>query len=105
MSYIDYFAKVFEYLLTIPYGKVVTYGQIAKHLGNKGLARLVGNILHCNPDGEIYPCYKVVNSKGQLAKEFVFGGRDEQKRRLESEGIKVINYTVDLSKFRYIEPD
>ena len=102
MVYLDYFAKVFEYLLTIPKGKVVTYGQIAEHLGNKGLSRLVGNILHRNPDGEIYPCYKVVNCKGKLAKEFVFGGRDAQKLLLEKEGIEVVDYTVDLDKYRFI---
>lgn len=38
--------KVFEFLRTIPKGKVVTYGQIAENLGNKKLARVVGNILH-----------------------------------------------------------
>ena len=43
---------VYEYLATIPKGKVVTYGQIAKFLGNENLARTVGNILHENPDGD-----------------------------------------------------
>jgi len=50
--------KVFEYLTKIPKGKVVTYKQVAEYLGNKGLARVVGNILHQNPDGDKYPCYK-----------------------------------------------
>ena len=56
--------KVYEFLKIIPQGKVVTYGQIAEYLGNKNLARVVGNILHNNPNEEKYPCYKVVNSKG-----------------------------------------
>ena len=51
------FQKVYEYLTTIPKGKVVTYKQVAESLGNKGLARVVGNILHKNPDGDNYPCY------------------------------------------------
>ena len=42
--------KVYKYLTNIPKGKVVTYGQIAEYLGNKKLARVVGNILHNNPD-------------------------------------------------------
>lgn len=42
--------KVYHFLTTIPKGKVVTYSQIAEHLGNKRLARVVGNILHNNPD-------------------------------------------------------
>lgn len=52
---------VLEFLQTIPRGKVVTYGQIAAFLGNPKLARAVGNALHRNPDGEKYPCYKVVD--------------------------------------------
>ena len=64
--------KVYDYLTLIPSGKVVTYKQVAEHLGNKGLARVVGNILHKNPDGDKYPCYKVLNSKGKLAENFVF---------------------------------
>lgn len=66
--------KVYDFLLTIPKGKVATYGQIAEYLGNKKLARVVGNILHSNPDEDKYPCYKVVDSKGNLSKQFAFGG-------------------------------
>lgn len=45
-----YERKRLYYLATIPKGKVVTYGQIAKYLGNKNLSRAIGNILHKNPD-------------------------------------------------------
>ena len=94
---------VYDYLLTIPYGKVVTYGQVAEFLGNRGLARIVGTILHNNPDEEKYPCYKVLNSKGELADEFAFGGVGIQKKRLESEGIKVVNNKVDLNVYKWEE--
>ena len=95
--------KLFEYLLKIPPGKVVTYGQIAEHLGNKNLARVVGNILHNNPDEGKYPCYKVVNAKGELAASFAFGGKEGHKEKLLQEGIEVIDYKVDLSKYGYRE--
>ncbi len=91
--------KVYSYLLTIPRGKVVTYGQIAEYLGNRNLARVVGNILHNNPSEEKYPCYKVVNSKGQLSANFTFGGIEKQKEKLEAEGIEVMDYKVDLKKY------
>ena len=91
--------KVYEFLRTIPKGKVVTYGQIAEYLGNRRLARVVGNILHNNPDENKYPCYKVVNSKGNLSKQFAFGGIEKQKEKLEKEGIVVNNYKVDLEKY------
>lgn len=93
--------KVYEYLTTIPKDKVVTYGQIAKYLGNKGLARVVGTILHKNPDGDKYPCYKVLNGKGELAEKFVFGGKKIQKEKLEKDGIKVINNKVDLKIYQW----
>ena len=92
--------EVLNYLLTIPKGKVVTYGQIAVYLGNKKLARAVGNALHRNSDGNKYPCYKVVNSKGELSKKYAFGGIEEQKNRLENDGVKVVNYKVDLEKYQ-----
>lgn len=92
--------KVYEFLRTIPNGKVVTYGQIAEYLGNKNLARVVGNILHNNIDEHKYPCYKVVNSKGNLSKNFAFGGIEKQKEKLEKDGIVVVDYKVDLNKYK-----
>lgn len=92
--------EILKYLLTVPKGKVITYGQIAEFLGNKNLSRAVGNALHRNPDGDKYPCYKVVNSKGELSKNYAFGGIEEQKKRLEKDGVKVVNYKVDLEKHK-----
>ena len=90
--------KVYEFVKSIPRGKVVTYGQIALHLGNRSFARAVGNILHNNPDPEYIPCHRVVNAQGKLARSYAFGGIDAQRRLLESE--KVVfksDETVDLS--------
>ena len=100
-TYLSISDKVYYYLTTIPKGKVVTYGQIAQYLGNKHLARVVGNILHENPDPQFFPCYKVVNSQGKLTKNFADGGIEVQKLRLENDGIKVIDYKVDLTKYQY----
>lgn len=92
---------VYEYLRSIPKGKVVTYGKIAEYMGNKNLARTVGNILHSNPDGDKYPCYKVVNASGKLSEQYLFGGIEVQKKRLEADGIEVINNRVNLSKYEW----
>ena len=94
-------SRVYKYLLTIPRGKVVTYGQIAAYLGNPHLARAVGNALHENPDGDKYPCYKVVNAYGALSEHYAFGGIEAQRRRLSLEGIEVIRNRVDLRKYGY----
>lgn len=92
---------LYELLLTIPRGNVVTYGTLAKMLGNRRIACAVGNALHSNPDGEKYPCYKVVNSKGEPSHAYAFGGIYEQKRRLEADGIVVENGKVDLKRYGY----
>ena len=92
---------VYDYLTTIPKGKVVTYGQIGESLGSRKLARTVGNILHQNPDGEKYPCYKVVNAQGRLSAQYAFGGMEAQKQKLEAEGIVVEKDKVDLKMYRW----
>ena len=94
--------RLYELLASVPKGRVVTYGRLAEMLGNKHLARAVGNALHKNPDGNKYPCYKVVNSKGELSRGYAFGGISEQKRRLEADGIIVVNDKVDLDKYGYV---
>ena len=92
--------SVYEVLKTIPEGKVGTYGQIAEFLGNKHLARVVGNVLHKNPDPEHIPCHRVVNRKGELSSAYAFGGREAQRKRLEEEGIVFKDDgTVDLEKY------
>ena len=92
---------LYELLRTVPRGKVITYGTLAEMLGNRAWARAVGNALHSNPDGERYPCYKVVNCKGELSRAYAFGGAEEQKRRLGQEGIEVENGKVDLNRYGF----
>lgn len=55
--------------------------------------------LHHNPDPEHIPCYRVVNSKGELAGAFAFGGEHVQEELLKADGIEVVNGRVDLKKY------
>ena len=90
--------KVYEFVRNIPRGKVATYGQIALYLGNRNFARVVGNILHSNPDPEHIPCHRVVNAQGRLSRAYAFGGIEAQRRLLVSEGVVFKNeQVVDLS--------
>ena len=91
--------RVYEAVRRIPKGKVATYGKVAEMAGNKKMSRAVGNALHKNPDPENIPCFRVVNSKGELAPEFAFGGIGEQRKLLEADGIEVKDNKVDLSKY------
>ena len=95
--------RLYELLTAIPRGKVVTYGTLAEMMGNRGFARAVGNALHKNPDGEKYPCYKVVSAQGKLSAHYAFGGLQAQKRRLEQDGILVREDRVDLKLYQWTE--
>jgi O-6-methylguanine DNA methyltransferase len=90
--------KVYKIVQEIPAGKVLTYGLVAELAGLKS-PRLVGKLLHNNPDPTNIPCHRVVNASGRMAKTFAFGGGQEQAKRLEIEGIKVINNKLDLKVY------
>lgn len=89
--------KIYKAVQKIPRGKVATYAQIAAMVGNPRMCRAVGNALHKNPYYGIVPCHRVVNSKGYLAKGFVFGGEGVQADMLRNEGVDVIDGKVDLT--------
>lgn len=82
------FKKIKEIVAKIPKGKVTTYGAIAKALGIKD-NRLVGWAIYGNTDPTI-PCHRVVMKNGFLAKNYSLGGWQEQKKRLEKDGVKFI---------------
>ena len=91
--------RIYEAVKKIPKGKVATYGQVAKMAGNPRMARAVGNALHKNPDPSTIPCHRVVNSKGELAGEYVFGGPGVQASRLAAEGVMSEDGKIDLKKY------
>lgn len=91
-----FFARVWVEVSKIPKGKVATYGQIALNVGTKD-SRRIGHALHANKDRKV-PCHRVVMKDGSLAQGFAFGGPLEQKKILQSEGVKFINDRVDMDK-------
>lgn len=98
------FEKVYKIVSSIPKGKVATYKQIADLCGIKN-PRIVGFALHANKNPKQIPCHRVVNSKGELAKGYTFGGKNKQRERLQKEGINFLERNrVDLARsgFFYI---
>ena len=91
--------RIYEAVKKIPKGHVATYGRIAEMAGEPKMARAVGNALHKNPDPENIPCFRVVNSKGELSGAFAFGGENEQAKRLMEDGVEVVEGKVDLEKY------
>ncbi|MGI1691782.1 methylated-DNA--[protein]-cysteine S-methyltransferase [Thermoanaerobacter uzonensis] len=78
---------VWREISKIPYGKVKTYGEIAKLIGKPKAARAVGQALNKNPIPIIIPCHRVIGKDGNLTG---FGGGIEIKKFLLSlEGVKI----------------
>lgn len=75
---------VWEQLLKIPYGKTISYGQMARLIDRPKAARAVGNALGANPISILIPCHRVIATNGTLGG---FGG-----------GLRVKQYLLDLEK-------
>jgi methylated-DNA-[protein]-cysteine S-methyltransferase len=94
--------RVFEILKTVPKGKVTTYKELARALGNPQLARAVGNALNKNPFPDMVPCFKVIKSNGAVG-GFTLCHKDKI-RRLRTDGVEVIRNKVNLEKYFFKFP-
>ena len=91
--------KVYDMLLKIPAGKVTTYGDIAKAIGQPNSSRMIGQILHNNPTPVVVPCHRVVRSNGKIG-GYAYGSRKKRKL-LEGEGLKFCgSNSTDLEEFQ-----
>ncbi len=93
---LNYFDRiVLDIVSQIPPGKVTTYGEIARALGDIRAARAVGESLSKNPKPVEIPCHRVVMSDGSLG-GYAFGGPDAKRKLLEGEGVTFKNGKVNL---------
>ena len=76
--------SVLKVVMDIPYGSVMTYGEVAKKAGLPGAARFVGNVMRINRLGPIIPCHRVVSSTGLGG---YTGGIDKKIDLLAREGV------------------
>lgn len=91
----DFFDQVFQVVRLIPQGRVTSYGAIAAYLGARSSSRMVGWAMNASHGAEEpVPAHRVVNRIGMLSGKAHFGDPDEMQRRLEAEGIRVINDQV-----------
>jgi methylated-DNA-protein-cysteine methyltransferase-like protein len=95
----NFFERVYAVARQIPYGKVTSYGAIAKVLGAARSARMVGWAMNASHNLEDVPAHRVVNRKGLLTGKHHFDGTNLMQQLLESEGIEVIdNQIIDFEK-------
>lgn len=94
------FEKIRDVVRNIPKGKVMTYGDVAKAAGIND-ARQTGWAIYNNQDTSV-PCHRVVKKNGGLAENFSLGGLEEQRFRLEKDGIVFTQEKfVDLDKYQF----
>lgn len=95
----SFFDSVHDLARQIPYGRVSTYGAIAKHLGMARSARMVGWAMNASHNLDDVPAHRVVNRVGLLSGKHHFEGTNLMQQLLENEGIKIKNnQVVDFEK-------
>ncbi|MCE2613293.1 MGMT family protein [Flavobacteriaceae bacterium D16] len=85
----NFFESVYRVAREIPFGRVTSYGAIARYLGTARSSRMVGWAMNGAVAREDVPAHRVVNRKGLLTGKHHFGGSNLMQQLLENEGIKV----------------
>lgn len=98
----DFKQRVLQALNSIPYGKVTTYGAIAKLAGSPRAARQVGAILKGLPNDTLLPWHRVVNREGKIA--LVGDAYKTQYQHLVEEGVvfNQLSGSIDLKLFGWM---
>lgn len=95
----NFFEKVYDVVRKIPYGRVCSYGLIARYLGSPQSARMVGWAMNASHIKEDVPAHRVVNRVGLLTGKHHFEGTNLMQQLLENEGILVKeNKIVDFDQ-------
>ncbi|TDY13855.1 MGMT family protein [Meridianimaribacter flavus] len=100
---LSFFDKVYEVAKLIPYGRVTSYGAIAKYLGAPRSSRMVGYAMN-GSSGKDVPAHRVVNRNGLLTGKHHFDGTNLMQQLLESEGVKVKDNQVQDFKKLFWDP-
>ena len=99
-----FFEKVYKVAAKIPYGRVTSYGAIAKYLGAAGSARMVGWAMNASGKREEVPAHRVVNRKGLLTGKHHFEGTSLMQQLLESEGVEVVENQIQHFETLFWDP-
>ena len=100
-----FFSRVYEVTKLIPYGRITSYGAIARYLGTGGSARMVGWALNSSHHGQDFiPAHRVVNRNGLLTGKHHFGTSSTMQQLLENEGFTVEDDCVLEFRQRFWDP-
>lgn len=88
-------------LMSIPAGKVITYGQLAALAGLPGAARLAGTTLCGLPENTELPWHRVINAQGKISLPPGSAAYKKQTQRLQAEGVEIKNGKISLRVYGY----
>lgn len=100
---LNFFDKVYEVANLVPFGRVTSYGAIARYLGAARSARMVGYAMNGSHNKDV-PAHRVVNRKGLLTGKHHFDGANLMQQLLESEGIVVVENQIQNFEKVYWDP-
>ncbi|WBU90253.1 MGMT family protein [Cellulophaga omnivescoria] len=100
----NFFERVYAVAKQIPYGKVTSYGAIAKYLGAARSARMVGWAMNASHLKDEIPAHRVVNRKGLLTGKHHFDGTNLMQQLLENEGVVVIDSQIQNLEDYFWDP-
>ncbi len=100
----NFFEQVYRVAKLIPYGRVTSYGAIAKYLGAAGSARMVGWAMNASHKDEEIPAHRVVNRVGLLTGKHHFSGTNLMQQLLENEGITIIDHQIQEFEKYFWDP-
>lgn len=103
----NFYQQVYTLVARIPYGQVMTYGQVAVILRKPHAARAVGYALHRIPSGVTIPWQRVINSQGKISPRGFSEDHEPliQRMLLEQEGILFDSQgAIDLARYLW-QPD
>jgi len=90
----NFFEKVYAIARKIPFGRVTSYGAIAKYLGAAKSARMVGWAMNASGKDESIPAHRVVNRIGVLTGKHHFQGTNLMQQLLENEGVTIVENKI-----------
>ncbi|MFI5059059.1 MAG: MGMT family protein [Candidatus Acidiferrales bacterium] len=93
---------VYRLVQQIPRGRVLTYGALAKTLRLRGGARSAGRAMAATPSGKGIPWHRVVGERGKILIREPYASL--QTKLLESEGVKVVEFRLDLKRYLWTPP-
>ncbi len=88
-------AAIYRYVKKIPRGRVITYAQLARAVKLRGGARTAGRAMAACPSGQGIPWHRVVGAGGKILIREPYASL--QRQLLESEGVRLAGYCVDLA--------